>query len=80
MIPIAPQVWAARVLSPFKLKLASGKCVEYKGVDGEDAARRYMTRHRADPDEAVVATKPVRHGLFIGAPERTVDGPCERAS
>lgn len=50
----------------FKLKLATGAVVEWSGDDEEAAARRYVDAHR---DATVVAVKPIRHGLFIGAPE-----------
>jgi len=45
----------------FRLKLASGKVVEWEGEDGEDAARRYVDVFQ---DATVVAHKPIRHGLF----------------
>jgi hypothetical protein len=36
----------------FELKLATGKVVEWSGIDGENAARRYVDCHR---EAAVVA-------------------------
>ena len=45
----------------YQLKLASGKVVEWVGEDGVDAARRYVDCHQT---KTVVATRPIRHGLF----------------
>ena len=39
------------------------KTVEWTGIDGEDAARRYIDCHR---DATVHATRPAnQHGLFV---------------
>lgn len=47
----------------WELKLADGRVVEWDGVDGETAARRYVDTHRT---ATVVASRPAdRHGLFV---------------
>ncbi len=45
----------------YQLKLTSGKVAEWPGKDGKDAARRYVDCHQ---EAKVVATRPIRHGLF----------------
>jgi hypothetical protein len=49
----------------YELKLASGAVVTWNGASETDAAKRYADCHR---DATVIATRPIRHGLFIGAP------------
>jgi hypothetical protein len=48
----------------FELKLATGKTIRWPGRDGEDACRRCTDC----TGNQVVAWRPIRHGLFIGAP------------
>jgi hypothetical protein len=58
--------WIADPVRDYQLKLATGQVVTWQGSSEIDAAKRYVDCHR---DAVVVATRPVRHGLFIGAPE-----------
>jgi hypothetical protein len=51
----------------YELRLATGMVVRWQGHDERDAAERYADSHR---DAVVVATRPIRHGLFVGAPDR----------
>jgi hypothetical protein len=50
----------------YELKLADGRQARWLGTDAENAARRYIDTIR--PGSAVVATRPIRHGLFFGTP------------
>lgn len=47
----------------YELKLQTGKIVEWYGTDELNAAQRYVDCH---PDEAVVATRPIKHGIYVG--------------
>ena len=49
----------------YELLLEGRKVVRWPGSDEINAAERYVDCHR---DAVVVATRPIRHGLFIGAP------------
>lgn len=51
-------------LYEYELKTDTGKVIRWPGRDEEDAARRAADCLRV----TVVATRPVRHGLFVGAP------------
>lgn len=49
----------------FELKLANGSVTSWHGYDGLNAAERYED---VFPEDRVIAWRPIRHGLFIGAP------------
>ena len=49
----------------YELKLATGEVVTWEGSSEIDAAERYVDCHR---DASVIATRPIRHGLFVGSP------------
>lgn len=53
-------------MSRYQLRLSDGATVEWEGVDGEDAARRYVDAHRT---AVVVAYRDAdRYGIFPGLP------------
>ena len=55
----------------YELKLQSGKVVVWEGVNGQDAAARYVDMH---PAEVVVAWRHYpRHGIFIWGRKRIVE-------
>lgn len=54
----------------FELKCADGTVAEWDGVDGEDAARRYVDCHR---DKTVIATRPKPELVSVlGDPTRII--------
>lgn len=53
----------------YELLLAGGGRVRWPGSSPEDAARRYVDCNR---EATVIATRQVRHGLYVGFGRRNV--------